>query len=117
MKLHIFKCQTSHPVLSLSLTPPTPALRGSEPLTSPSPRLCAKVLFGCGTLFGIHTHFKGTLRGQFLSALGVFLLLGEGLEGGLAQPLVVLRGSPWQIIDLDAGKSQLSHICECFDCY
>lgn len=66
----------------IMLPPSFPAVRGSEPHLQPfTPALC-QVLFGCGTLFGIHTHFKGTRQGQFLSAWGwgEFSLLWEGLE-------------------------------------
>lgn len=108
--------------------PPSPpnhcSLRGSEPLSSPSPPALCQLLFGCGTLFGIHTHLKGTRQGQFLSALGVFSVLGEAAaaaaRGGgdfwLGYRLA-LRGSAWPIIDLSGRRWQQRHVCECSDCY
>lgn len=51
------------------------------PLGPFTPALC-QLPFGCGTLFGIHTHLKWTRRGQFLSTPGVFSVLGEEVGGG-----------------------------------
>ena len=102
-------------LLTISFLPS--ALRGSEPPLQPFTPAPCQLLFGYGTLFGIHTHLKWTRQGQFLSTPGV---LGEEVMvggGRLAQTPVALRGSTWQIIDLSGKKWQRRHFCECSDCY
>lgn len=65
-------------LLTISFLPCSPWERA--PLEPFTPALC-QLLFGCGTLFGIHTHLKWTRQGQFLSTPGVFSVLWEEVGG------------------------------------
>lgn len=65
---------------SCSLSPSSCSPWERAPLEPFTPALC-QLLFGCGALFGIHTHLKWTQRGQFLSTPGVFSVVGGGGGG------------------------------------
>lgn len=88
---------------SSSLSPSFLALSvGASPSPKPFTPAPCQLLFGCGTLFGIHTHLKGTRQGQFLSTPGVFSALGRGDEAAI--------GGGGGFFGLATSSSQREHL-------